>query len=174
MKTGIFGLCVLLGVSAAAAQEAPKPGPEHERLKKLEGTWDAAGKSPLDGKDFKGEMVFKSVLGGLWLESSFNCTFGEMKFSGRGLDGYDPAKKKYVSIWVDSWSTVPMVSEGTYDEAAKTLTLTGEAPGEDGKPAKYKMVSKTIDDDSFAWSMAVILPDGKLHGVMSINYKRKK
>src|SRR5579885_3776655 len=106
---------------------APKPGPEHELLKKLEGTWEATVHA--GPQDSKGTMVYKSACGGLWLASKYEGDFGGQKFEGRGLDGYNPTKKKYVSVWVDSMSPSPLITEGTFDDASKTMTMTGEGPG---------------------------------------------
>jgi hypothetical protein len=72
-------------------------------LKKMEGTWEAT--MNVMGMDAKGTMVYKMELGGLWLTSNFEGEFGGMKFTGKGIDGYDPMKKKYVGTWVDSMST---------------------------------------------------------------------
>src|SRR5262249_6297977 len=55
------------------AQEPPKPGPEHEVLKKLEGTWEATMK--FGGMESKGTMIYKMDLGGLWLTSNFEGDF---------------------------------------------------------------------------------------------------
>jgi hypothetical protein len=151
------------------AQEPPKPGPEHEMLKKQVGTWDATMK--MEGMETKAVATYKMDLGGLWLTSAFEGEFGGMKFSGRGLDTYDPAKKKFVAVWVDSMSTSPMVMEGTYDKEKKTLTLSGEGPGMDGKPTKYKSVSVMPDDDTINFSMYVA--DGP-QPAFTITYKRKK
>jgi hypothetical protein len=122
----------------------------------------------------KGTMVWKMDLGGLWLVSDFQGDFGGMKFSGKGMDGYDPIKKKYVSVWVDSMSTSPMLSEGTYDKDGKTLTMTGEGPGADGKPAKYKMTTEYKDKDTIFWTMYGPGPDGKEGMQFTISYKRRK
>src|SRR5205809_737763 len=112
-------LCVCaasaLLVPAANAQPAsPKPGPEHEQLKRLEGVWEATVNA--GGQESKGTMTYKMDLGGLWLVSEFEGDFGGMKFRGRGLDTYDAAKKKHVALWADSMSTTPMIMEGTYDK----------------------------------------------------------
>ena len=153
----------------ANAQETPKPGPEHEILKKQVGTWDATMK--MEGMETKAIATYKMDLGGLWLASTFEGEFGGMKFSGRGLDSYDPAKKKYVAVWVDSMSTSPMVMEGTYDKEKKTLTMSGEGAGMDGKPTKYKSVSVMPDDDTINFSMYIA--DGA-QPAFTIAYKRKK
>jgi hypothetical protein len=162
----------VLVAPAAVAQEPPKPGPEHAELKRAEGTWDATVK--FGDKESKGTMTYKMELGGLWLVSDFKGDFMGTKFEGKGLDTYDPAKKKYVSVWADSMSTMPMIMEGTYDKDKKVLTMTGEGPGPDGKMTKYKTVLEMKDNDTMLFSMSSPGKDGKDQPVMSITYKRKK
>jgi len=170
MKTLLCAFSLaLFAAPAARAQEMPKPGPEHEVLKKLEGTWEATMKA--EGMESKGTMVYKMEMGGLWLTSAFDGNFAGMKFSGRGLDTYDSTKKKYVGVWADSMSTSPMHMEGTYDKEKKTMTLVGDGPGPDGKPANWKSVTITTGDDTMVFHM--YLGDGK-EPMFTINYKRKK
>jgi hypothetical protein len=159
-------------VPASVAQEPQKPGPEHERLKKVEGTWEATIK--MGDQESKGTMTYKMDLGGLWLVSEFEGEFGGMKFKGRGLDTYDPAKKKYVGIWADSMSTTPMMMEGTYDEKRNVLTMTGEGPGMDGPRTKYKTVLENKDDNTIVMTMSSPSKDGKDQVMFTITYKRKK
>lgn len=154
MKTvrwfGVFALAALC-VATTQAQDLPKPGPEHEILKKMVGTWDVTMK--MAGTESKGVSVYKMDLGGLWLASTFEGDLGGMKFSGRGYDSYDAAKKKYIGVWMDSMNAGPLVMEGTYDSAKKSLTMTGEGPGPDGKPMKYKTVSDMTDANRMLFSM---------------------
>ena len=159
----------LLAVSAARAQELPKPGPEHEVLKKLEGTWEATAKS--GGMESKGTMTYKMALGGLWLMSKYEGDFAGTKFEGHGMDSYDPTKKKFVTVWVDTMATSPLVMEGTYDKDKKALTMAGEGPGMDGKPTRYKTVTEMKDDDNTVFNL--YMGDAK-EPMMTITYKRKK
>lgn len=138
----------------------------------MEGTWDATIKSGND--ESKGKMTCKMDLGGLWLVTEFEGSFGDMKFQGRGFDGYDPMNKKYVSVWVDSMSFRPMNMEGTYDEEKKTLTMKGEAMGPDGKPAKHKLVTHMKDNDHHTMTMFVTSPDGEEMEIMTVDYTREK
>jgi hypothetical protein len=173
MKTlrrfGPVGMALVLLAPAAGAQEPPKPGPEHELLKKWVGTWDTTMK--VMGGEVKGVAIYKMELGGLWLASTYEGEFGGMKFQGRGLDSYDAAKKKYVGVFVDSMSTSPLVMEGTYDKAKKTLTMEGEGPGMDGKPTKYKSVAEWKDDNTVVFSLYV---GGEKEPGFTITYKRRK
>jgi Protein of unknown function (DUF1579) len=161
-------LAAALAVPSARAQEFPKPGPEHEQLKKLEGTWDATMK--FGGMESKGTMTYKMELNGLWLTSNFEGEFAGAKFQGKGLDSYDPAKKKYVSVWVDNMVTSPMMMEGTYDKDKSTITLTGEGPSPTG-PAKFKSVTHFIDENTINFDM--YMGDAK-DPAFTIAYKRKK
>ena len=161
-----------LPVAAVRAQEPPKPGPELEKLKALEGTWDAAVK--FAGGESKGTMTFKMGLGGLWLTSNFEGEFAGQKFSGKGFESYDGAKKKYVNVWVDSMTTAPMIMEGAFDKDGKVMTYTGEGPGEDGKLTKMKTTTEMKDKDTMVFKMYNVGKDGKDAESMTITYKRKK
>ena len=66
-----------------------------------------------------------------------------------------------------------MMLEGTHDKEKKTTTMTGEAPGPDGKMAKHKMVTHMPDDDHMTFTM-FILADGQENKIMTIEYTRKK
>jgi hypothetical protein len=157
--------------SSAVAQEPATPGKEHKELKKLEGTWDAVVKST-DGSETKAVATYKSICGGLWLESDFSGDLGGLKFSGKVLDGYDPVKKQYVAVWVDSMTATPLMLTGTTDDSGKVLTMTGEGPGPDGV-TKYKTVTKTESDDKHVFTMFFVMPEGDME-LMTITYTRRK
>lgn len=168
MRTFLSLVAVVLAGSVFA-QEMPKPGKEHEMLKKLEGTWDTT--MTMMGKDEKGTTTYKMELGGFWLASTMECKIEGFTFTGKGLDGYCPIKKKYVSIWTDSMGPSPVIMEGTYDADKKTLTTSGEGPSPEGKMTKYKCVTEHPDADTMKMSMYI--GDGK-DPMFTINYKRKK
>lgn len=151
------------------AQDGPKPGPEHEMLKKMEGNWTTTMKA--GGQEFKGTVKYKMELGGLWLVSTMESEMFGMKFTGKGHDSYDAVKQKFTSVWMDSMSTSPVVMEGTYDKAKKTLTLEGAGPGENGKTSKYKSVTEMPDDDTH--TMTMYMGDTKEPSFVVV-YKRKK
>jgi hypothetical protein len=175
VKHIVVGLCIgaVIGLLApAAVAQGPKPGPEHDMLKQLEGTWEATVNA--SGSDTKGTMTWKMGLGGLWLVGDFRGESSGMKFQGKSLESYDPAKKKFVSLWVDSMSTAPMMMEGTYDKAKKTMTMTGEDTGHDGKKTKYKSVRQRKGEDTIVFTMCTLDNDGKEQPIATITYKRKK
>jgi hypothetical protein len=165
----VTAVAVLAVGTETRAQEQPKPGPEHELLKKRVGTWDTTLKA--GGMESKGTMTYKMELGGLWLVGSLESDLGGQKFYGKGLDTYDAGKKKYVGVWFDSMSTTPMTMEGSYDKEKKTLTMVGQGPGQDGKLTTWRSVSQMPDNDTVEMSMYV--GDGK-EPMFTVTYKRKK
>ena len=156
-------------VVPAWAQEAPKPGPEHKMLKELEGTWITTMKA--GGMESKGSVTYKMELGGLWLTGTLESDLFGMKFVGKSLDSYNPVKKKYVSVWVDSMSSAPVIMEGTYDKEKKSMTMSGQGPGMDGQATKYKSV--TVAKDADTMEMTMYIGDAK-EPTFTITYKRKK
>jgi hypothetical protein len=175
VKNIVVAMCALavFGLLATpAVAQGPKPGPEHRILKQLEGTWEATVSGM--GEDSKGTMTWKMGIGGLWLIGDFQGELGGGKFLGKGLDSYDPAKKKYVSVWCDSMSATPLLMEGSYDKKKKTMTMVGEGPGPDGKKAKYKAVTTRKGNDALQFTMSMVGEDGKDQPLITISYKRKK
>jgi len=159
-------------VSEAVAQLPPGPGPEHAELKNLEGNWDVEFKS--NEGNAKGTCAFKMECGGMWLSSDFKCDFGGVPFHGRGMDGYDLNKKQYVSVWVDSMISAPMVFEGQYDAKHEKLTMHANAPGPDGMPAKWRSVTVMKDKDHQTFEMYLTPKGGKEQMMMTIEYVRRK
>jgi hypothetical protein len=175
MRTGLLalvaGFVASCGLARADQPAPPKPGPEHEMLKKFVGEWDAA--VDFGGQKEKATAVYKMEIGGFWLTEYVNGEFGGQKFEGRATTGYDPLKKKYVSTWVDSMGPQMLQTEGAFDKDGKTYTETGDMAGDDGKPVKLKSVFEFPEKDKIIFTMYSV-KDGKDQQMMQIVYKRKK
>jgi hypothetical protein len=163
----------------AAMQKLGAPGPHHKTLSVLVGTWNAKVKFWMDpSKDpveSDGVCVRKWILGGRFLHEEYKGQAFNAPFTGIGLLGYDNAKKKYTSMWVDSMSTSIMTSVGTYDAGKKTFTFTSE--GIDpytGMKMKSRDVTRVVSDDKIVIEMYKQDPKGKELKVLEIVYTRKK
>src|SRR5438445_10674991 len=167
-------MIVILGLFAAAPLAAQqfevKPGPEHAFLKGGEGVWDATAKSM--GGDSKGVLHCKIDLNGLWLLEHYKGEAGGQAFEGRGATSYDPAKKKFVNVWIDSMVPSPMISEGTYDKEKKILTLLGDMPMPDGKSMKSSITIIYKEADTKVLSLKGNM-DVKAFEMVEITYKRR-
>jgi len=135
----------------AAMTKAAAPGPEHEKLKMLAGKFNAevTAMDPT-GKEEKstGMMTNEMVLGDRYVMQTYDGTMMGKPFKGGGLIGYDNMKKKYTMLWVDEMSTQMMMSEGTMDESAKTITTSGtfDCPMDGAKHTMRQVVTLSDAD----------------------------
>src|SRR5262249_29786326 len=165
---------VVLGLIAVAPLTAQqfeiKPGPEHAFLKEAEGVWDATAKSM--GNESKGELHCKMALNGLWLLEHYKGEAAGKAFEGRGATSYDPAKKKFINVWIDSMIPSPMISEGRYEKEKKTSTLLGDMPMPDGKSMKSSITITYKDANMKVLSLKGTM-DGKEFEMVEITYRRR-
>lgn len=157
------------------------PGKMHQLLASWNGTW--TGETTM--WDYEGATPHKStgtevntmIMGGKYQSSKHTGDMMGMPFEGMSITAYDNATKQFVATWIDTWSTGIMTMSGNWDEASKTLTLTGKNPDicRPGKECTMKEVFKVVDENTH--KMEMYGPDpktGKEFKVMEINMTRKK
>ncbi len=166
------GCCLAFAALTVRAQPpTPRPGPEHEALRQFVGDWDATLNSM--GNQSKGTARYRMGLGGFFLLVDFRADLGGMPFEGKGATGYDPTKKKYVGMWMDSMDPYFSTTEGAFAKDGKTYTATGENTGGDGKPVKVKVVYHFKDRNTMIFTKYEVV-DGKDQEPLTISYRRKK
>ena len=171
MKLAAFGISLFLTIgSLLSAQESVKAGKEHAFLAEAEGEWSVSIASP-DG-DMTGKCVYKMAHNGIWLTSQLEMKMGEGSFTGTGLDSYDPIKKKFVAIWVDSMSASPLMLEGDRSSDGKKITMTGKGPAPDGTSTSYKTETEYLSKDKHVFKMWMGTTTGE--PMMVAKYERKK
>jgi hypothetical protein len=168
--------------------ELSKPGENQKLLADLAGTWTYTVKFWMNPdpnakpEESKGTAVRKSIMDGRYsvLDVSGKMQMSgpdgkkkDMTFKGMGIDAYDNVKQKFISSWIDNMGTGIMMSEGTYDPAAKTFTYNAEGEFIPGMKQKIREVIKIVDKDhhTFEWYED---RGGREVKTMEINYTRKK
>ena len=164
--------------------EMGKVGENHKLLAEMVGNWTYTLKMWMDpaGKpqESKGTATRKAIMDGRYFIAEHSGKFKmpgadgkmkEMNFKGMAIEGYDNAKKKFVSSWIDNMSTMIMNSEGTYDAATKTFTYTAQCEMMPGKMTKIRELIKVVDKDhhTFEWYDNSQGPEAK---TMEISYTR--
>jgi uncharacterized lipoprotein NlpE involved in copper resistance len=155
-------------------------GKMHEMMASWDGTW--IGETTMweyegaDPQKSTGTAVNSMILGGRYQSAKHSGYMLGMPFVGMSTMGYDNATKQFTSTWVDSWSTGIMTMAGPWDEATKTLTLSGTMPDicRPGKMCSMKETFTIIDDNT--QKMEMYGPDpktGKEYKMMEINLSRK-
>src|SRR5207248_3916778 len=120
-------------------EEMAKLNENHKLLGELVGDWTYTVKMTMAPGapeiESKGTTTRKSEWGGRYFVADATGKFPmpgadgkveEFDFKGRSTEGYDNAKKKFVSSWIDNMGTGIEVFEGTYDAGTKTFTYLGE------------------------------------------------
>jgi hypothetical protein len=144
----------------AAMMEMAQPGEIHKKMAESAGTWTYKVKwwmrpdaPPMESS---GTCAVKSVMDGRYLISEHtgkmsmpgpDLKMSDYTFLGTGTDGYDNAKKKYVSTWIDNMGTGIMTMEGTADPANHTITYTGEEQPLPDMKFQVRQVYKFVDKD---------------------------
>lgn len=172
--------------SVSAEQEAAMekvktlmaPGEAHKLFEQFAGTWNFTSEMWMPGsatpEKSTGTSVNAVVYGGRFLKQDVVSTWMGEPFQGTACLGYDNVKKQYESLWVDSMSTSIMIESGQYDEATKTLTMTGtnSCPMTGEADHKSRSEMKFIDADHYSYTVYTNGPDGKEMKAMEIQYTR--
>jgi hypothetical protein len=155
------------------------PGEMHAMLAKSNGTWNAEVTSWMtpDAPPNKstGTATNKMILGGRYQQSTFKGSFDGMPFEGMSTLGYDNAKKKWVSTWIDNMGTGIMTVEGTQEAGSNVMKFEGSMTDPiTGKECKIRETYTLVDDNTQKMEMYCTYPGGKEYKNMEIVYTRKK
>jgi len=144
----------------AMMMDMAKLGENHKLLASGVGTWNYVVKWWMDPSaapsESTGVAVTKEVMGGRYFISDHTGKMQmpgadgkmmDMEFKGMSTEGYDNAKKKFVSSWIDNMGTGIVLSEGTYDVATKSFTYRAEYEMMPGVKTKTREVIKIADKD---------------------------
>ena len=169
----------------AMMMELAKPGENHKLLADAVGSWDYKVKFWMsqDGPPMEsgGTSVARSVMDGRYVITDHtgkmqmpgpDGAMMDTQFQGMAVEGYDNAKKKFVSSWIDNMGTGIMHSEGTYDAGSKTLTYLAEYEPMPGMKTKMREVIK-IGDKNHRTIEFFEDRGGKEVKTMEIGYTRK-
>ncbi|UCE03654.1 MAG: DUF1579 family protein [Candidatus Latescibacterota bacterium] len=142
---GVIALCsflvcvIAVPLSAQESQEQQQmmeiymklaqPGEHHEHLKPLAGKWKQTSKHrqtpEMAWETWEGESTAEWILGGrfLMVEVTGPPMMGApADFEGVGIMGYDNGAKQYTFVWMDSFGTMTLMSEGSCDGSGKVIT----------------------------------------------------
>ncbi len=151
---------------------------EHEKFAEMVGTWKtqmkmwmAPGVPPMESE---GEATFKLIMDGRYIEQTYKCNMMGAPYVGRGIEGFDRTRKKFVSIWIDNVGTGISMSEGVLNANGDVVyygKMDDVVSGELGKTVKS--VAHSVSDDEVVFTMY-----DQRHGIgefksMEITYTRE-
>jgi hypothetical protein len=104
------------------AAERPEPDPALRRLDRLVGTWSMEGHLVgSEEKNIKGEVTFRWLPGGFFLENRTRLDFAGTEIDALELIGYDPETKTFPSTVFSGFSATPLPYK--WDVSDDTLTI---------------------------------------------------
>lgn len=185
-KLKLFILVALLFPALSFAQneedmkkwmEYMTPSKEHEQLAKMNGDWKFISKMWMDPNSgpsvTEGTANCKMILGGRYSQMEVKGEVMGMPFEGVSLLAYDNGKKIFITTWIDNMGTGIMYGEGKYDDAGKSIIITGKMYDPmSGKDIPYKEIMKWTDDNTMTMESFTIT-DGKEIKSMELTYTRK-
>lgn len=159
-------------------QDYMTPGEMHKMMAAWDGNWDADVQVWMPGapeQKSKASSVNKTIMNGLYSESSHSGDMMGMPFTGKSLTGYDNHRKEFVSTWIDNMGSGIMVLKGPWDASTKTMTLKGVMVDPGTKmDCNIRQTFKIVDANTH--EMEMFGPDpktGQEVKTMHIAYKRK-
>lgn len=171
-------------VDSAAAMKAwmdyATPGDVHKMMAASDGAWEGETTSWMaDGAPptiSKGSVTNKMIMDGRYQVTEFSGEMMGMPFNGMGILAYDNYKKTFTNTWIDNMGTGIMVMEGPWDEATKSMTLTGKYTNPaNGMECEMKEVFTMTDNDNQKMEMwGPDMATGKQYKTMEIKFTRKK
>lgn len=166
------------GMSAedmAAWMQASTPGPEHQMLSAMAGSWTFEGTSWMGPEvppmQFTGTAERRMIYGGRILVEEVTSAWMGETFEGSGMTGFDNVSGIYWSTWVDSMSTGIMLAHGSCADGVCDFSGTYNDPVTGG-PKKTRM-TLTVDGDREVHEAFEQRPEGEFKS-MEMVYTRKK
>ena len=163
-----------------AWMEFATPGDMQKMLAKSDGVWSGENTMWMEdgGKPMTSTSTTtnKMIFDGRYQTSEHKGNFMGMPFEGMSITGYDNAKKKFVSTWIDNMGTGIMTMEGDWNASKKAIEFKGKMtdPSRPGKDCDVREVFTFIDDNT--QKMEMYGPDsktGKEFKTMEIKFSKK-
>jgi len=153
------------------------PGEPHKLLAKLEGTWITRTKSWMEpGKppmETTGTCEQKLLLGDRYLEQVYSGDMMGEPFTGINLIGFDNHTGKYVSTWIDSFSTAIYFFVGKGSADGRTITQECSYDDPVKGPVVWRSVTRIRDDNTLEYEMYLTPKGGKEEKMMEMIVTRK-
>lgn len=186
----LLGLTLLLACTTLRAQTQDHdammkawqaymtPGDMHQLLASTDGEWTADITMWMDpnGQPTKstGSMTTKMIMGGRYQEGQYKGDMMGQPMEGRGITGYDNAKKQFESTWIDNMGTGVMKMTGTYDPSTKTINFSGnQVDPMTGKEMKVRETLQLVDANNQVMTMYMTPEGGSEMKTMEIKFKKK-
>jgi hypothetical protein len=157
-----------------------KPGPAHERLRELLGTYEVTMRMSMGPgqptMESKGTDEITWFAEGKWLQSNWSIEMMGQPTKGLSVLGYDNFKERYVWWKVDSMQTCVQSAFGHFDQSGDNLILWGtiDEPMTPEQDKQVKYVYRGFGQDKFVIEVHDMMIGEANTKVLEFEYARKK
>lgn len=142
--------------------ELAQPGPEHERLVSLAGTWHVRTRywphPEAEGVLSTSIVTSEPILGGRFLLEHHapdpappDDAVSPPEYTGLTIRGYDNQKRAHTLVWLDSMGTHMLIGESVPGDDPDTITYMARYTDPlDLEVKRLKLVHERRDDDTYA------------------------
>lgn len=157
---------------AALMAELAQPGPEHQRLAALAGTWDVEVRAPGAGDAALARATNTVILGGRFLTSEVSGAVGGVPFESLTIIGFDRGPGVYTAVGFDTFGTFYVTAAGPWDDDENRAVLRGSyADPMTGHAHEYEFVLTIHSPDHFTWAV-VFVEGGNRQTVIELDSRR--
>jgi hypothetical protein len=122
-----------------------------------------------------GTATSRMILGGRFLVSELKTSGGPLAIEGMTILGFDRRAKQYTWVGYDNFGTYYVTGAGTWDEAARTITYSGESRDPlTGRTEVYDFVTRHEGPDRYTLEVIFKLPDGSRFKAVEAVYTRRR
>lgn len=158
-----------------------KPGPAHERLKELLGSYVVTTRMWMGGSDSppsesKGSAEITWFVEGRWIQIHWSGEFMGMLNKGLTILGYDNFKQRFVQTTVDAVQTCMNSASGLFDQKGDHLILWGtiDEPMTPEQDKQVKYVYRNFGQDKWTLEIHDMMIGESNTRVFEVEYARKK
>lgn len=156
-----------------AMERAGTPGPQHQELAAMAGSWTFEGTFWMDPDtppmQSTGTAERTVIMDGRVLSEKVSSSFHGQPFEGMAMMGYDNITGKHWSTWIDNMSTAVMTSTGSCSQGKCELHGTMTDPVT-GKEMPTRMTAEHQADSEV--HRMYCTQDGKEMQTMELKYTR--
>lgn len=151
-------------------RDANQMGEHHEHLTEMVGVWD--GVLTAEGFETKGVMTNEMVMGGRFLQGTWQGDMWGEAFTGISLMGYSSIEDEHQGVWYDSTANQIWYTTGSCSDDG-VITMHGEETDPmSGMTRKYKDVMQMHGEDKMSFERFYMTTDGEMSG-FKIEYTRR-
>lgn len=186
----VLGGALLVSVAANRPQEPEEagfdevamklmsPGPMHDHLNPLVGSWEMTVKHrmtpELPWEESTAHAERGWILDDRFVKETVKADFMGQPFHGIGYFGYDNVREEYCYMWIDNMGTGILTAPGSSSNGGKTISFEGTHanPMTGEKNAWFRHVLRVVSDDENVFEMYAKDPSGMEFKTMEITATR--